>query len=196
MWRIALPLKLTLRRGLYRRARAMQSALMRRSSIIATLVFLAGCHHPTATAPRPFRQTYCWWASQYVAAPPVTLASHFQQALVGAGFTDARWARAADSAWAAGGPAHLAGMPAAALVAFRVVAFAARDSASCAWIGMTGAMVVRRPAGAESCFHTDVTLLGAPGRLTADDSAQAEGRLLAICGAVYGPALAESPLLK
>lgn len=134
------------------------------TTLIATLLLVIavnGCHHRPNLEPIPSSQTYCWWTSQYVTQPPVLVAWAFQNAFATVGFSHMRWKRNADSAWAAAGPARLPASPGNVMYAFRVVAFAARDSVRCAWQGMPSADVVRRPIGAESCFHTEVFIYSA-----------------------------------
>ena len=76
------------------------------------------------------------------------------------------------------------------MYAFRAVAYSARDTINCAWRGNSDAPVARRPAGAESCFHTDFAIYRPRQGWSADDSATAESRILGLCGQVYSSALA------
>ena len=150
----------------------------------------SGCHHRPTVELLPSRETYCWWSSQYVSEAPVSVASRFQGALVATGFANARWMRSPDSAWATGGPSVLASSPAGAMYGFRAVAYSARDTTNCAWRGNSDAPVARRPAGAESCFHTNVVIYRPRRGWSADDSDIAESRILPLCGQVYSSALA------
>lgn len=141
-------------------------------------------------------QTYCWWTSRYVAAAPALVVSQFQTGLLAAGFTNAHWQRNPDSAWAVAGPSPLPDSPAGVTYAFRAVAYAANDSTRCAWRGMADAPVVRRPVGAESCFHTNLFIIAPRGGWTKADSVAARSRILPVCGTVYASALAGLELLK
>jgi hypothetical protein len=161
-----------------------------------TIALGSGCSRRAQIEPLPTVEEYCWWASQYVAAAPAVLVSQFQDGLIAAGFTNARWQRSPDSAWAVGGPTALPNSPPSATYAFRVVAFTASDSTHCAWRGMHDATVIRRPVGAESCFHTDVFIIGPRSGWTKADSAAAIERILPVCGTVYASALAGLELLK
>lgn len=159
-------------------------------------VATSGCHHRPTIQPVPSSVTYCWWSSQYQSEAPVLVASRFQGALAAAGFANARWMRSPDSAWATGGPSELPAAPAQARYAFRAVAYSARDTVNCAWRGTSDAPVTRRPAGAESCFHTTVAIYRPVQGWIADDSVIAESRILTLCGQVYDSALAGLERLK
>ncbi len=163
---------------------------------VFALVVGSGCHRAVSIEPLPTEQEYCWWASQYVTAPPALLAAQFQEGLSAAGFSKARWQRSPDSAWAVAGPTALPNSPATATYAFRAVAYAANDSTRCAWRGMPDAMVIRRPAAAVSCFHTEVFILAPRNGWARADSVAAGERVLPLCGVVYGSALAGLELLK
>jgi hypothetical protein len=159
--------------------------------IVALLFVISinSCHRRPILEPVPSRQTYCWWASQYVTQPSVLVAWAFQNALSMAGFSKAHWSRNADSAWVTAGPTHLHATPAGAMYGFRVVAFSARDSVRCAWRGMPTADLVRRPIGAESCFHTNVLIYRSSNGSTDADSVAAD-YVLPLCGDVYKSAMA------
>jgi hypothetical protein len=164
-----------------------------------TFVALAlggGCHRAAPVEPLHTVQTHCWWTSQYVAASPALLVSQFQTGLSAAGFTNARWQRSPDSAWAVAGPTVLPNAPAMATYAFRAVAYPANDSTRCAWRGTPDAPVMRRPAGAQSCFHTGLFIITPRGGWTKADSVAAGNRILPVCGTVYASALAGLELLK
>lgn len=140
-------------------------------------------------------QPHCWWTSQYVPVAAVWVAARFQAALVRDGYPNARWHRDADSAWAFAGPPGLsADKPA---YGFRMVAFAAGDSAGCAWRGTADAPIARRPAGAQSCFHANV-LIYAPthGWAAPKDSDVASGGIIARCGDVYRDAIGDLARLR
>ncbi len=160
--------------------------------LVTLLIVIAvnGCRHRPVLEPTPSRQTYCWWTSQYVTQPPVLVAWAFQNAFATLGFSDARWTRNADSAWATAGPAHLPASPANAVYAFRVVAFAARDSVRCSWRGMPTADIVRRPIGAETCFHTNVFVFSPANGWAGSDSIAAADHVLPLCGELYKLAMA------
>jgi hypothetical protein len=160
------------------------------------LVGTSGCHHRPSVAPLPSMVTYCWWSSQYLSEPPVSVVSRFQGALAATGFANARWMRSSDSAWATGGPSVLPLAPAEAKYAFRAVAYPARDTINCAWRGNYDAPVTRRPGGAESCFHTNVAIYRPRQGWSGDDSTSAESRVLPLCGQVYDSALAGLERLK
>ncbi|MEO8910551.1 MAG: hypothetical protein ABI408_10035 [Gemmatimonadaceae bacterium] len=164
-------------------------------ALLVAAIIESGCHRSPAIDPLPTKQAYCWWVSQYVAAPPVTVASQFQGALSSAGFTNARWQRTPDSAWATAGPTALPASPAGAMYAFRAVAFPASDSIGCAWRGMPDATVIRRPVGALS-FHTEVFIIGPRNGWAKVDSSAAGDRVLPLCGAIYGYALTGLEILK
>jgi hypothetical protein len=165
-------------------------------TIVLALVLGNGCHRPARVEPLATVQTYCWWASQYVTAAPALLVSQFQEGLIAAGFTNAHWQRSPDSAWAVAGPTALPNSPPGATYAFRVVAYAASDSTRCAWRGMPDATVIRRPVGAESCFHTALFIIAPRNGWTQADSVAARKRDLPVCGTVYASALAGLELLK
>ena len=160
------------------------------------LVIGSACHHPPRGEPVATVQTYCWWASQYVAASPALLVSQFQDGLIAAGFTNAHWQRSPDSAWAVAGPTALPNSSPGVTYAFRAVAYAASDSTRCAWRGMPDATVIRRPLGAESCFHTNIYIIAPRNGWTKADSIAARERDLPLCGTVYASALAGLELLK
>jgi hypothetical protein len=141
-------------------------------------------------------QTHCWWTSQYVAATPALLASQFQAGLSAAGFTNAHWQRSPDSAWAVAGPTELANAPVAAMYAFRAVVYPANDSTRCAWRGTPDAPTIRRPIGAQSCFHTGLFIIAPQSGWSRADSVAARDRILPVCGTVYASALAGLELLK
>lgn len=170
---------------------------MRRSprTILAFAVSI-GCHRPAQVAPLATVQTYCWWASQYVAAAPALLVSQFEDGLTAAGFTNAHWRRSPDSAWAVAGPSALPNSPPGTTYAFRAVAYTASDSTRCAWRGMPDATVIRRPVGAESCFHTNFFIIAPRNGWTTADSIAANARTLPVCGTVYASALAGLEILK
>ncbi len=163
---------------------------------VFALILGSGCHRPAQVEPLGTVQNYCWWASQYVTAAPALLVSQFQDGLIAAGFTKARWQRSPDSAWAVAGPSALPNSPPGATYAFRAVAYPANDSTRCAWRGMPDATVIRRPVGAESCFHTNLFIIAPRNGWTTTDSIAANARTLPICGAVYASALAGLELLK
>ena len=155
-----------------------------------------GCRHRANVEPLSVAQTHCWWSSQYLSVAPVWVASRFQQSLTAAGFPDARSGHDADSAWATAALARFADAPPGLLYGFRVVAYAAGDSARCAWRGMRDAPIARRPAGAESCFHTGVFVYSAgASRLVADTNA-VTSYVLPLCGKIYAVALGDLPILK
>jgi hypothetical protein len=160
------------------------------------VVVTGGCHRRPTIEPVPSAQPYCWWASQYVAEPPLLVASRFQGALAALGYTNPRWMRNPDSAWATAGPSVIASSPAGARFAFRVVAYPATDTINCAWRGNSDAPVTRRPLGAQSCFHTNVLIYAPKQGWSGDDSATAESKTLAVCGQVYNSALAGLERLK
>ena len=165
-----------------------------RAPAIRIMLFVAivgtGCHRKPSLEPIPSAEEYCWWSSQYVALPPVLLASQFQSALVAAGFANAHWVRNGDSAWAIAGPAHVPASPTGAAYAFRVVAYVPRDAINCAWRGNSEAPIARRPIGAESCFHANVFIYPPEQGWASKDSVAAISRVLPLCSTVYQSALA------
>ena len=160
-----------------------------RVSPLLALVLLVACRRAPETVPVPSERAYCWWASQYVSVAPAWVAARFETALQSAGFARVQKGASADSAWAVAGPSAARGARGAELYAFRAVAYPAADSARCAWRGMRDAPLVHRPAGAGSCFHTDVSIYAPRRGSAAGDSAGAGGGVLAICGEVYKVAL-------
>lgn len=160
------------------------------------LVALISCHHSPRVELTLARQTHCWWTSEYVAQRPTLVAWAFERAFANAGFSNARSQANADSAWATAGPAHIGQTASNAQYAFRVVAYSARDSVSCAWRGAPQADAVRRPAGAESCFHTNLFIYRPQKGWTESDSVAASDRVLPLCGDIYKAAMPQLERVK
>ncbi|HZJ01162.1 MAG TPA: hypothetical protein VFD22_10920 [Gemmatimonadaceae bacterium] len=157
---------------------------------------IGGCHRPVALAPTPVANTYCWWASQYVSISPAFVAEYFNRGLGDAGFANVKWSRNADSAWAIAGPQRIERSGTSALYTFRVVAHPATETTECAWRGAPDADVIRRPRGAQSCFHTQVVVVMPRDGFQSGDSSMARSYILPLCGDVYRSSLAGLELLK
>jgi hypothetical protein len=156
---------------------------------LLALALATTCRRAPETTPVPSESAYCWWTARYLAVAPAWVAARFEHALQTVGFTRVEKGASADSTWATAGPSTVQGIHGSALFAFRAVAFPAADSARCAWRGIASAPLVKRPAGAQSCFHTDVWIYAPRRGWTAQDSAAASGRVLHLCGEVYKVAL-------
>ncbi len=168
----------------------MRLAAIGLASVAAVLLFGSGCHRRPRTVPMPFERTYCWWSSEYVPVAPVWVASRFAESLRAAGFSHVEAERNADSAWVLAGPAAVAGGPSGTQYSFRVIAHPASDSVACTWRGTPDAPIARRPVGAVSCFHTDVSMYAPVRGWNTADTAAAGSRLLPLCGQIYRGALA------
>jgi hypothetical protein len=85
--------------------------------------------------------------------------------------------------------------PVGTMYGFRVVAYAAGDTARCGWRG-PNAPVTRRPFGAESCFHTNVFIYSDGQTRLSGDTSTATSYVLPLCGKIYHVALGELEILK
>jgi hypothetical protein len=157
---------------------------------------IGGCHRTVELAPAPVANTYCWWASQYVSIAPVFVAEYFNRGLADAGFERVKWSRNADSAWTIAGPQRIERSGTSALYTFRVVAHPAAETVECAWRGVPNADVIRRPRGAQSCFHTQVVVVMPRDGFQSGDSAMARDYILPLCGDAYRKSLAGVELLE
>jgi hypothetical protein len=171
------------------RPRSLPLRAMRRAAPLLALLIATSCRRRPETAPVPSERHYCWWTSRYLAVAPAWVAARFENALQTVGFTRVEKGASTDSAWALAGPSTILGIQGAALFGFRAVAYPAADSLHCAWRGMANAPLVKRPAGAQSCFHTDVSIYAPRRGWAAQDSTDASGRVLHICGEAYKVAL-------
>ncbi len=157
---------------------------------------IGGCHRNVELAPAPVADTHCWWASQYVSISPSFVAEYFNRGLSDTGFANVKWSRNADSAWTIAGPQRMEPSGTSALYTFRVVAHPATNTVACAWRGAPNADVIRRPRGAQSCFHTEVVVVMPRDGFQSGDSAMARSYILPLCGDVYHSSLAGLELLK
>ena len=168
---------------------------MRRAALFGGVLIIS-CHHRPNVEPMLLEQTYCWWSSQYLSVAPVWVASRFQESLTAAGFPRARSAHDADSAWATANLARFADAPAGTMYGFRIVAYAASDTARCAWRGVRDAPVARRPIGAESCLHTNVFIYSDGQTRRSADTDTMTSYVFPLCGKIYHLALGELEILK
>jgi hypothetical protein len=164
-----------------------------RHRVLASALILsvcAGCHSHGAPEPLLVERAYCWWTTRYVSVAPAWVAGRFQTALQELGFVAVKTQLGGDSVWVTTAPSAISGGPEDVRYSFRAVAFPVTNSIACSWRGMPSAPIAPRPAGAQSCYHTDVLIYAMTRAHSAADSAAAGDRIIPLCGDVFKSALA------
>ena len=102
---------------------------LRQTLVFLTAIACGACHRYSVQTPaaNSMREEYCWWTVLRSSRPADSVAARFASAYISAGFSNVVFRRNADTAWAAGAPAQLAGAN-SPLAASRAVAYWHGDS--------------------------------------------------------------------